>query len=225
MTQFNAPTYDIARPTGQCAFTGRALEPGEAYMATLIEFDPAEEAPPAASPVEEEASDAGDQTERRGKPPASAAAGLGLKRLDVSMQAWQAGNRPQRMFGYWKATVPEPNQKKRLFVDDSVLMSLFHRLADTEQPQRLAFRFVLGLILMRKKLLQYEGSERRSVSPQTAAAAQGTQADEADEATAEYWLLKVRGQDERAELLNPQLDEQRIREVTEQLGEVLEAEL
>ena len=32
MTSFNAPAYDIDKPTGQCAFTGRTLEPGDAYV-------------------------------------------------------------------------------------------------------------------------------------------------------------------------------------------------
>ncbi len=207
MTQFNTPTYDIARPTGQCAFTGRKLEPGEAYMATLIEFDPSEEA--AAS----------------GNEAARAGGGLGLRRLDVSMDAWQLGNRPDRMFGYWKATVAQPNEKKRLFVDDSVLLSLFRQLADTDEPDRLAFRFVLGLILMRKKLLQYEGSERRPISQDADGAADGNAASAGGDGTAEHWLLKVKGEDERLEMLNPHLDEDRIRQVTEQLGEVLEAEL
>ncbi len=208
MTQFNTPTYDIARPTGQCAFTGRKLEPGEAYMATLIEFDPAEEA---AASGRSETGHAGG--------------GLGLRRLDVSMEAWRQGNRPDRMFGYWKATVAQPNEKKRLFVDDSVLLSLFRQLADTAEPDRLAFRFVLGLILMRKKLLQYEGSERRTTSQDADGAADDSEAAADGDGLAEYWLLKVRGEDERLEMLNPHLDEDRIRQVTEQLGEVLEAEL
>ena len=37
MSQFNAPTYDIERPSGQCTFTGQTLEPGEHYMAVLVE--------------------------------------------------------------------------------------------------------------------------------------------------------------------------------------------
>ena len=66
-----------------------------------------------------------------------------------------------RLFSHWESTVPQPNEKKKIFVDDAVLMNLLVRLADTDQPQRLAFRFVLALILMRKKLLRYEGAQKR----------------------------------------------------------------
>src|SRR5690606_30627423 len=140
MTQFNTPTYDIERPTGTCAFTGRVLEPGEAYMATLVELDEAEQQQ---SP----------QKTRTG------AAILGFKRVDVSMEAWQQGQRPPRIFSYWKAVVAEPNQKKKLFVDDDVLLNLLRRLADATEPQRVAFRFVLALILMRRKMLRYDGTQ------------------------------------------------------------------
>lgn len=197
MSQFNQATYDVARPTGQCAFTSRAFEPGEAYMATLVECD-----------AEDAAAQAGE----------SAASALGLRRVDVSLQAWEAGRRPPRLFSHWRAVAAAPTQKKRLLVDDQVLMSLMQRLEDTDDPQRLAFRFVLCLILMRKRLLRHEGMEQR----------------EAGGRTQEWWLVRQRGQQEGQpgrnddrlyHVLNPRLDESRIEQVTSQLGEILEAEL
>lgn len=183
MTRFNAPPYDIERPTGQCAFTGRVLEPGETYVATLVEID-----------------------ERTIVPENSAAARLGMKRLDISGVVWDEGRRPDGLFGHWKTTVTPPDQKKKLFVDDDVLMNLFHRLADTDQPQRIAFRFVLALVLMRKKLLKYEGSR----------------CGETDEH--EWWQMVPKGQEDPVSVENPNLDEGQIQQVTEQLGEILEAE-
>jgi len=190
MSQFNAPTYDIERPTGQCAFTGRKLEPHEQYVATLIETD--------------------DES---------------LKRLDVSTEAWDEGKRPDALFSYWKATVPEPEEKKKLFVDDEVLMNLLHRLADAEQAERQAFRFVLMLILMRKKLLRYNGTESRTEE------GPGGEPIERD-----WWLLTPKldvkkghfgkwDEETKLEVLDPRLDEDGIREVTDQLSQILEAEL
>lgn len=193
MSQFNTPTYDVQRPTGQCAFTGRQLQPGESYIATLVELS------------DEQLAESED----------IASASLGMKRLDVSMDAWQQGQRPDNLFSFWKTTVPEPNQKKKLFVDDEVLMSLFRRLDDTSDEQKLCFRFVLGLILMRKKLLRYEGSEKRPN--------QGEQG--AEPIVEEWWRMQPRGGGEPMLLLNPHMNEQRIQQVTEQLGQVLEAEL
>jgi hypothetical protein len=189
MSQFNVTTYDIERPTGQCAYTGRALEPGETYIATLVEVDP-DPQNPKANPS-------------------------GLKRLDVALKVWEAGQRPLRVFSFWKSVVPQPNQKKKVFVDDQVLMNLCKRLADAEQPQRLAFRFVLALILMRKKLLRYEGSRVEKIP------ASGDQ----PETRRELWKMVPKGEEEALEILNPQLDEAQIQQVTEQLGEILEGEL
>jgi len=190
MTQFNTSIYDIERPTGQCAFTGRTLEVGEPYIATLVETDL--EPAPGTAP---------------GTPPETA--GLGMKRLDVSLEAWQEGQRPQRLFSHWKSIVPEPNEKKKLFVDDEVLMNLFRRLEETQDAQRLAFRFVLGLILMRKKLLRYDGASTQGEG----------------EAAREVWQMTPKGGEEPLDLVNPQLDEAKIEQVTTQLSEILEAEL
>lgn len=210
MSQFNAPAYDIERPTGQCAFTGRTLEPGELYVAALVEVDEA--------PADTHAPDK--------RPTASSSAVYGgLKRLDVSLDQWDQGHRPDRLFSYWKTRVPEPNAKRKLFVDDDVLMTLFRRLEAAEQAQRLAFRFVLCLILMRKKLLRYDSTLKRAAAPQP----DGSTTEE------EWWLVTPkadvakgplgRWSDEQLEVLNPQLDEAQVQQVTRQLGEVLEAEL
>ncbi len=52
--------------------------------------------------------------------------------------------------------MPRPEEKKKLFVDDQVLCDLFERLAEVTEPAKVNFRFVLGLILMRKRLIVYE---------------------------------------------------------------------
>src|SRR6185437_13644796 len=82
---------------------------------------------------------------------------LGFERVDVSMSAWPAFDQ-NGIVGFWQATMPAQEQKKKLFVDDEVLCDLFERLKDTTEPPKLNFRFVLGLILMRKKMLVYETS-------------------------------------------------------------------
>ena len=209
MTQFNAPTYDIERPSGQCAFTGRSLEPGDAYIATLVELD-------------DEARKLLEQSQSN---QARTSAALGLKRLDVSVQAWDEEQRPDNLFSYWRTHVPQPNQKKRLFVDDHVLMNLLQRLADTDDAQRLAFRFVLALILMRKRLLRYDRTEHRPGGDDA-----GNRREE------EWWIVTPKldllkgplgkwSDDDTLAVLNPHLDDDQVQQVTEQLSEVLEAEL
>jgi len=144
----------------------------------------------------------------------------GLRRVDVSLDAWNEGARPPQLFSYWKSVIPEPEGKKRLFVDDTVLMNLLQRLGEDDRQDRVAFRFVLALILMRKKLLRYDGTETETVEDQTVS----------------YWAMTpkvdvTKGHfgkwDEKnpVRITDPALDEAGIQQVTEQLGQVLEAEL
>lgn len=138
----------------------------------------------------------------------------GLDRKDFSMEAWEAGTRPEGLFSYWKAIVPAHDEKPRLLVDDTVLMDLFERMASDQRPQRVAFRFVLALILMRKKLLRFTGR----------AADQPSQP--------ERWMLQPRGAlpgqpggRGGIEVVNPNLSDDDVRELLDQLGEILQSEL
>lgn len=127
----------------------------------------------------------------------------GLERADVSLEAWKEFSR-EGMLAFWQATMPQPNARKKLFVDDEVLKQIFDKLGDTEEPGKLNFRFVLGLILMRKRIIIYEGTRF--------------------EAGKELWSVRYRGKDEQFDVLNPQLDEQKIVEVTSHLGDILNEE-
>lgn len=137
----------------------------------------------------------------------------GFDRRDFSLTSWESGLRPPRLFSYWRTVVPDPEAKVPLFIDDEVLLDLFQRLADDERPQRAAFRFVLGLILIRKKQLKLTG--RRP-------------AEEQAEAARDIWLVRPRGSDPEApplEMVDPRLSEDDIEGITTQLNEILNAEL
>lgn len=140
----------------------------------------------------------------------------GFDRRDFSLQAWEAGSRPEGLFSYWRTIVPHPDAKPRMLVDDAVLMDLFERLGSDPRPQRVAFRFVLGLILMRKKLLKFAG--RATDGP--------------TDAPVERWLVRPRtaglpAQPEQPplEMVNPNLADEDIRDIIDQLSEVLQSEL
>ena len=129
---------------------------------------------------------------------------LGFERIDVSTAAWPQFDRKD-VVGFWQTTMPAHEQKKKLFVDDEVLCDLFERLKDTTEPPKLNFRFVLGLILMRKKMLVYENSR--------------------GEDGKDIWVVRFKGKEETLDLLNPQLDEAQVAEVSQQLGQILNEEL
>ncbi|MCA9283915.1 MAG: hypothetical protein KDA22_01780 [Phycisphaerales bacterium] len=134
--------------------------------------------------------------------------GDGLVRRDYAIAAWDSGQRPPRLFSCWRTVVPEPDAPRRMLVDDQTLVDIFERLEGDERPQRLAFRFVLGLILLRKRLLRQVGRERRG--------------------DREAWLMLPRGavEGERpVEVIDPRLGEDDIRTIGEQFSEILQTDL
>ena len=128
----------------------------------------------------------------------------GFERLDVSTAAWPGFDKAG-VLGFWQTTMPRPEAKKKLFVDDQVLCELFERLGGATEPSKLNFRFVLGLILMRKRMVIYETSRYDGDN--------------------EVWSVRFKGRDDRLDLLNPKLTEEQVGEVSQQLGEILNEEL
>jgi hypothetical protein len=130
----------------------------------------------------------------------------GLQRRDFCAEFWESEN-PQ-VFCYWKTKLPEPGQKKQLFVDDQMLMTFFERLANETDPEKINFRFVLTLILMRKRLLKYDESKIEDGK--------------------EIWRLRVPGDKSAGntvEVVNPHLDEEQIEQLSSQIGEILHTDL
>jgi hypothetical protein len=128
-----------------------------------------------------------------------------LARMDFSEAGWSSGERPKGVIAFWKSTAAAPNEKRRGFVDDQTLLDLFERLGGDDRPHRVRFRFVLMLLLVRKKLLRVTGTS----------SAGGV----------ETWQVLPRGAAEGeapSGVVNPKLDEAAMKEITEQLGEVLD---
>ena len=129
---------------------------------------------------------------------------VGFERIDVCVSAWPEFDRKD-VIAFWQATMPALEQKKKLFVDDEVLCDLFERLKDTTEPPKLNFRFVLGLILMRKKMLIYDESR----------------IDDGKDMCVVHFM----GREDKLDLLNPKLDEAQVAEVSTQLGQILNEEI
>ena len=82
----------------------------------------------------------------------------GFVRQDYSVEAWT--DPPEDAFCFWKSQVPQKGQKKKsVIVDNEVLIDFFERLTGEPEPVKVQFRFVLALMLMRKRLLRYEGTK------------------------------------------------------------------
>ena len=101
--------------------------------------------------------------------------------------------------------MPVKEKKKQLLVDNAVLTNFFLRLADDEDPSRIRFRFVLALILMRKRLLRYDSSEVRDGQ--------------------EYWRLTTRSDQIPHEVVNPRLTDDQIEDVSRQISAILHGDM
>jgi hypothetical protein len=124
-------------------------------------------------------------------------------RVDYCIEYWEQ-SKPE-VYSFWKTRVPVPSQKKKLFVDDDVLRNFFERLQDETDTLKVNFRFVLALILMRKRLLKYEDSRREN--------------------NQEVWKMRFTRDDRTHEVVNPNLDEQQIAQVSQELTAILQGEL
>ena len=77
------------------------------------------------------------------------------ERYDYCAEAWQGP--PAENIGWWRSRVPQLGDQPRL-APAEVLLNLFVALA--QQPQDSQFRYVLGLMLVRKRLLRHDGVSR-----------------------------------------------------------------
>lgn len=126
-----------------------------------------------------------------------------LERHDYSIDYWNAEH--PAVFCFWKSRMPSAEQKKKLFIDDEMLMAFFDRLAEETESEKVNFRFVLMLILMRKRKLKYESSK-------------------IDETGQEVWTLRVTGQDRFEKVVNPHLSEDQIEQLSGQMGQILQVD-
>lgn len=91
-----------------------------------------------------------------------------LVRKDYCPACWAKTERGSEI-SFWKGTVPEPEEgddkKKRrakLEVDAETLFEILKTNGDSPDPARRRFRFVVALLLVRKKKLKLSRIERRT---------------------------------------------------------------
>jgi hypothetical protein len=181
MAKLTDSRYEIARPTGVCAATGKPIQPGDTFVAVLAER--------------------GDDE--------------GLLRLDYSAQAWDSGSRPEeplRVFGHWRSIMLAPDASKRPFIDDESMMDLLEQLEGADEPSRLSFRYVLALMLIRKRLYKFEGTVQEG--------------GEGSRPAIRLRRVTPAGQPpaEPITVIDPGMDESAIAAAVEQLGSVMAGE-
>ena len=82
--------------------------------------------------------------------------GANVVRRDYSVEAWKGP--PDGVMGWWKSQMPSPNSKRIHWAPNDVMLELFEGLAD--QPEQQDMRYVLALLLMRRRVVRLEETER-----------------------------------------------------------------
>ncbi|MGA2619131.1 MAG: hypothetical protein ABSF26_16095 [Thermoguttaceae bacterium] len=80
------------------------------------------------------------------------AEGAELRRSDFSVAAWQGP--PPGSVGWWKSQVPDHRAARRHWAPNDVLLHCFDGLA--EQSEKQAMRYVLALLLVRRRVMRLE---------------------------------------------------------------------
>jgi hypothetical protein len=127
----------------------------------------------------------------------------GLQRCDVSIEAWKGP--PEGTLCHFKTRMPQKDAPRKTFVDDNVLIDVFRNLSDAQEANKVRFRFVLSLILLRKRLLKYEKTTRRD--------------------DGEYWEMRLTRDKSLHRIFNPSLTEAEIQSLSNELSAVLNEHL
>ena len=120
-------------------------------------------------------------------------------RKDFCVDAWQGP--PAGAFSFWTGHVQASNDKAKPRFDDELLEDCFERLEGQTEPGRVNFRYVVALLLMRRRRLRYENS--------------------AIENGVEKMTLRCLRTNEKHEVVNPRLNDDEMTQVQDEVFSVL----
>ncbi len=84
-----------------------------------------------------------------------------VQRFDFGASAWTAGARPPapwRVVAHWRSIVRISDAPRRMLADDDELLDILDQSEREQDPAQTAFRYLLALILIRRRRLRLEGS-------------------------------------------------------------------
>jgi len=133
--------------------------------------------------------------------------GQQFERRDFCTACWEKCQN-EAVFSFWKTRVPTKEEERKLFVDDNVLLEFFGRLpaeGDEQVQHKLKFRYILALVLMRKKVLRFVDIVREDGK--------------------EYIILRYPREKTEFKVLDPGLTEEEADSVKDDLSQILNVEV
>jgi hypothetical protein len=157
--------WKIAKPGAACCSCQAPLGMGQTYFSALLHGEAVQPAPAVdAIPDSDQAGEAAKTQHPTGSAAAAAQVVDELLRRDFCATCFQE-KRPEGVYYFWKATqqAPDDNNKRRQpVIDVDYIIEFFKRLEGDPAPQRIAFRYILALMLTRKKVLYFEEKKKDS---------------------------------------------------------------
>jgi hypothetical protein len=126
------------------------------------------------------------------------AEGANLVRRDYSVESWQGP--PEGAVGWWKSHLPARDGKRLHWAPNDVMLDLLEQLAD--DPAHADMRYVLALLLVRRRVCRLEETEH-------------------DEQQHETLVLYCPRKEAEYRVPVAMPDEQRIKEIQEELARLL----
>jgi hypothetical protein len=129
-----------------------------------------------------------------------------LQRLDYCADCFQQ-KRPENVYYFWKSVRPDPendtrNKVRKPVLDIDFVTDFFKRLEDDNGPQKVAFRYILALMLARKKVLIAEGKSK-------------------DASGQDVHIFREKRGGQSHKVFEPSLSEEEIASVSTELGTLL----
>jgi hypothetical protein len=120
-------------------------------------------------------------------------------RKDYGGDAWHGP--PEGTFSFWMGRVPAQEQDRRPRFDDEMLVECFQRLEGQTSPEKVNFRYVIALLLMRRKRFKFDEARMEG----------------------DVEILRLRCSKTRAQfhVVNPRLTEEQMAAVQEEVVKVL----
>jgi hypothetical protein len=125
----------------------------------------------------------------------------GFVRTDYCAEVWTGP--PAGAVGFWRSVVSQGAKERRAIVDDSVLMDCFVRLAESPEATKRNFRFILALLLLRRKALKLVGS--------------------AQDGGLDVLVLRDSGSGEQHRVINPDLSDEQLAAMQTEVERVLQS--
>ena len=121
-------------------------------------------------------------------------------RKDYSEGAW-SGPIPGAV-AFWAGRIPSARSPRKPIFNDKLLLDCFDHLTGATEPNRLQFRYVVALLLLRRKKLKFEDAQRKP---------DGSDA----------LILRDGRTNQRLEVIDPKLTEEQIAAVQDEVFQVL----